>query len=172
MGLQRFEVAVRIVVCPFWQRGACPACHSCVYQWSTESPERVLASLKLASAVCSAVQAQEQIRQDFSSGRLNLLLSTSVGAEGLDFRWEPTCGDDGGSNYCWVLGREYGNWESRGGLGGGCCNGERGQERGGGGGTEHRQTATPFEGSCLGFWDRLLRMGVSGRGWQGVAGSS
>ncbi|GLC40432.1 hypothetical protein PLESTM_001062300, partial [Pleodorina starrii] len=33
----------------------------------------------------SGQKVQEQVRQDFSFGRLNLLFSTSVGAEGLDF---------------------------------------------------------------------------------------
>ena len=41
--------------------------------------------LGLASAA-ACLQRQNAIRQDFMAGRLNVLLSTDVGAEGLDFR--------------------------------------------------------------------------------------
>lgn len=34
----------------------------------------------------AAHQAQERTRKDFRDGRIDVLLSTNVGAEGLDFR--------------------------------------------------------------------------------------
>ncbi|PNH11987.1 Endoribonuclease Dicer 1 [Tetrabaena socialis] len=39
-----------------------------------------------ALSLAMSPKKQERVRQDFSSGRLNLLLCTDVGAEGLDFR--------------------------------------------------------------------------------------